>query len=85
MKTAKHVCIVAIAGLCGCASLWNHNGEHPGVYPGVENDVGLLSDREEPVELKLFAIVDLPLSAALDTALLPFDFVYWFVKKDSDE
>jgi len=75
--------ILALALFCtGCASIWTHADPDPdraGVYPGARQDARLLAHPEEidPAGLKVvaypFILVDTPLSAAVDTVLLPLD------------
>ncbi len=69
--------------LCsGCASIWTHADpdlDKSGVYSGTRQDARLLAhpDEIDPAGLKViaypFLVVDTPLSAAIDTVLLPLD------------
>src|SRR6266496_6774568 len=74
---------------CGCASVVTHTQqgtEGKGVYSGVRADAWLLSHPNSegdavvghisPFIIVPCTIIDLPLSAALDTLLLPIDLTY---------
>ena len=87
MKTLSALCgVVVVIGVSasGCSSisarLKNDDRFYPGVYPGVRNTAYYLGHPEEqdmaPVILPV-AVIDLPLSVALDTVLLPWDLPYW--------
>jgi uncharacterized protein YceK len=72
--------LLALGLLTGCSTLASLNEGCPGVYSGVkynrafeESDV--VTWRKTP-DQQVILLVDLPLSAALDTILLPFT---WFV------
>ena len=78
----------------GCSSV-RGRGEsrfYPGPFPGLayhqaEYVDGTGSEQSEPsheeVEHRMLGLIDFPFSFALDTALLPWDVVYWALKKDS--
>ncbi len=69
----------------GCASVLSHTGSHEEVrpYPGTRVDGQLLANpnsiQKPPVHPAVvipISVIDLPLSAALDTLLLPIDLTY---------
>jgi uncharacterized protein YceK len=77
--------VLTISG-CSSISARAHDKFYPGVYPGVRNSAYYISHPQEndmPVVAVPFGILDFPLSAALDTVLLPFDWPYWATRKDS--
>lgn len=72
----------ALALLClsGCGTIANL-AEGPRVYGGVQADIRLigdprLQDGTPSTPLVVLGILDLPLSAALDTALLPITLIF---------
>ena len=74
-KLLLSVAIMAalIAGATGCSSLnTRYNGDQSGLYPGVAASLGAY-DKADGIAEKSPTIIDLPLSFALDTALLPLD------------
>jgi uncharacterized protein YceK len=79
------VCCGALLTCTSCGSLFSHTTtkKEVGPYPGVRDDVYLLahprSIREPPIHPAVVvpvSIIDIPLSAALDTLLLPIDLTY---------
>lgn len=73
---------LAAGGLSGCASVVNTVDEFPPKYfGGTRFDWTTLTTPEETGELPIFALIDLPMSLVLDTALLPvhglMDFGHW--------
>ena len=73
---------LAIGFFCaGCASMITHTAKkEEGVYPGVREDAHLLTHPNSirkppihPVIVVTFSLIDMRLSAALDTILLPID------------
>ena len=75
MKTTLNVCLAAaILFLTGCASIsarWR--GERGKAYPGVRMDVEHVKNYQ--TEGELIAILDIPLSALVDTLFIPWDVV----------
>jgi uncharacterized protein YceK len=76
----------------GCASVIGHTaGAGRELYPGVRLDSYVLTEKNDELLQKLgprltaLAAMDLPLSAALDTALLPFDAIHRLVTPDRAE
>ncbi len=73
MKTMLNVCLAAaILFLTGCSSVtarWR--GERGRAYPGVRMDVDQV--RTYGTEGDLIAIIDMPLSALVDTLFIPWD------------
>lgn len=75
----------ALFSCAGCGSLFTHTTtkKEVGLYPGVRTDADSLahpnSIRKPPVHPAIVvpaSVIDLPLSAALDTLLLPIDLTY---------
>ena len=74
-KLLLSVTIIAalIAGATGCSSLdTRYNGDPSGLYPGVKAGKKAY-DKADGIAEKSPRFIDLPLSFALDTALLPLD------------
>jgi uncharacterized protein YceK len=80
----------ALAGV-GCASIGARTGNgapgvYPGVYPGPQT---IIYEMQTPrgvahnIMVWPCGIIDFPLSAALDTALLPWDLPYWAFQSSS--
>ncbi len=101
MKTAapKLSCFALAASALfgsGCFSICTRTGYvepdvpkiYPGVYPGPQL---IIYEMQTPrgVEHNILmwpcGIIDFPLSAALDTVLLPFDLPYWAFTRDLRE
>ena len=75
--------LLALSG-SGCASIGGRGDSrfYPGVYPGVRNHAYYFAHPEESDRPSLWwlGIIDFPFSAALDTALLPWDLPYWVIR-----
>jgi uncharacterized protein YceK len=73
MKALLHVILAAgLLGLTGCGSMtarWR--GERGGAYPGVKMDAEHAT--RYSTEGEWIALFDIPLSAVLDTIMLPYD------------
>jgi uncharacterized protein YceK len=80
----------------GCASIGVRAGHieadvpeiYPGVYPGPQLIIyEMRTPRGVAHNIMVWpcGIIDFPLSATLDTALLPFDLAYWACTRDSKE
>ena len=72
-----------MSGACaGCSSIWIHgNGGKDGIYPGARGDAELLLEPDKIGPLPIWvgyplALIDLPLSAVVDTLLLPVDLAH---------
>jgi len=84
-RPSRQLGLLAIATLIsctGCGSLigrvFDRHDHLPPVYPGVAADAHALTDsvrsfHEGGPLMTIGCAIDMPLSAALDTALLPFD------------
>ena len=81
MKRLRILLAATAVALCGCASIGGRGDSrfYPSVYPGVQNHIYYFAHREENDMPSLWwlGIIDFPFSAALDTALLPWDVPYW--------
>jgi uncharacterized protein YceK len=80
--TIPSLAALALLLLSGCGTIANL-AEGPRVYGGVRTDVRMIGDPRLPdgthsSPIAVLAIVDLPLSAALDTALLPITLIFEF-------
>ncbi|CDL78988.1 putative Similar to lipoprotein YidQ of Escherichia coli [Xenorhabdus cabanillasii JM26] len=62
--------------LIGCSSIMTHSGPHQGYYSGAQANINMLKDDKTGWFLKPLLAVDLPLSAFLDTLLLPYDYAF---------
>jgi uncharacterized protein YceK len=79
------LCASAIPFLGGCGTLWGLGTEEVPVYAGVQTDTRLIGTGKVlykgPTEvgpvLRILAVLDLPLSFALDTGLLPIMALFW--------
>lgn len=87
MKRSQQVVFSAMVLplLVGCSSLMTRGMGPVEVYPGVRNSVGIINEEDTSGEVKALMVLDLPLSAALDTALSPIDFTWWLFTRDLDE
>src|SRR5262245_22217764 len=87
-KTSLLLLCVLVMTSAGCASIGGRGDErfYPGVYPGVRNHAYYFAHPKESDKPGLWwlAIIDFPLSAALDTALLPWDLPYWAFRHHDD-
>ena len=74
--------LITQINISGCGTLISivdegSKNNPPGqVYGGVKMNIGELQDKEMVPILKIVNIIDLPLSAILDTLLLPFTLWY---------
>lgn len=73
MKATLNLCLAAALILCaGCASISSRwNGVRGKAYPGVRLDMEHV--KHYTTEGELVAILDIPLSALVDTFFLPWD------------
>lgn len=83
-------CLVLGAGVSGCASIVKTVDEFPpDFYGGTAFDWTTLVHPEETGELPFFALLDLPLSFVLDTALIPVHGLlklgHWMFGEDDPE
>lgn len=66
--------LLACVALSGCMSIATLSDD--GIYRGVRGDIDqMLSAQDETRGIEIFCLLDLPLSLALDTVLLPFQLV----------
>jgi uncharacterized protein YceK len=75
LKALLLCAVIALAGaITGCGSLTARTcSDDPGIYPGPRLDGHWVQDPgDQPMNALIFPI-DLPLSTALDTILLPYD------------
>jgi uncharacterized protein YceK len=71
----------ALFATSGCSSIMNHTGPDQGYYPGTRTSVEMLKDDGTGWAMKPLVALDLPLSAVMDTLLLPYD----YLRADSDK
>ncbi|WP_340620247.1 YceK/YidQ family lipoprotein [Xenorhabdus siamensis] len=80
MKNSKLLLLSATIFGCsmliGCSSIMTHSGPNQGYYSGAQANINMLKDDKTGWFLKPFLAVDLPLSALLDTLLLPYDYAF---------
>ena len=87
--TQRVVASISLFLFSGCASIMTHTQQSPegkGAYSGVRADVSVLAHPNSvgdavighvsPAIIVPCGIIDMPLSAALDTLLLPIDLTY---------
>ena len=82
MKKLRLILCATALAVCGCASIAGRGNDrfYPGVYPGARNDISAIESQGVGTDMPclwMLSIFDFPLSAALDTALLPWDLPYW--------
>jgi uncharacterized protein YceK len=80
-KSLSLLVAVTVAA-AGCGSLAGRGDKrfYLALYPGVRYDAHYLAHREEITDMQALwwlGVFDVPLSAALDTAYLPWDLPYW--------
>ncbi|MDR0218117.1 MAG: YceK/YidQ family lipoprotein [Enterobacteriaceae bacterium] len=68
--------VVGWSLITGCTSIMTHSGPNQGYYSGTQTNINMLKDEETGWILKPVLVVDLPLSAFLDTLLLPYDYAF---------
>ncbi|MBV8045354.1 YceK/YidQ family lipoprotein [Pluralibacter sp.] len=59
--------------LGGCSSVMSHTGGKEGTYPGTRASATMLGDDDTNWGTKSLVALDMPLTAMLDTLLLPWD------------
>ncbi|WP_202306457.1 YceK/YidQ family lipoprotein [Dryocola clanedunensis] len=59
--------------MCGCSSVMTHTGGQEGYYPGTKASYEMLTDSDTSWGYKPFVALDMPLTAVMDTVLLPWD------------
>lgn len=60
---------------CGCSSVMSHTGADQGYYAGTRANVNMMKSNDTSWAMIPLLAVDLPLSAAMDTLLLPYDYL----------
>lgn len=75
MKTLllKPILWSGIIALAGCSSVMSHTGGKEGTYPGTRASAQMLGDDSNGWGTKSLVAVDMPLTAVMDTLLLPWD------------
>ena len=69
----KIVLSSGILVMCGCSSVMTHTGGQEGYYPGTKASYEMLTDSDTSWGYKPFVALDMPLTAVMDTVLLPWD------------
>ena len=69
----KLVLFGGIISLGGCASVVAHTGGKEGTYPGTRASAQMLGDSDANWGTKSLVALDMPLTAVMDTLLLPWD------------
>lgn len=59
----------------GCSSVASHTGADQGYYSGTRANVDMMKSEDTSWAMMPLLAIDLPLSAAMDTILLPFDYL----------
>lgn len=60
--------------LSACSSIMTHAGPSDGYYPGSKNSLERIKDENTGWVLKPLLMIDLPLTAVMDTLFLPLDY-----------
>lgn len=60
--------------LAGCSSIMGHVAPYENYYPGVDHNITMLKDDNNGWLMRSLLVLDLPFTAVLDTALLPYDY-----------
>ena len=69
----KLVLFGGIISLGGCSSVMSHTGGKEGTYPGTRASAQMLGDSNANWGTKSLVALDMPLTAVMDTLLLPWD------------
>lgn len=72
---------LSLAGTAGCSSVMTHAGPADGYYSGTRAGAAIVADSNNGWVMRPLAALDLPLSAVVDTLLLPWD----YYRKGSDQ
>ena len=59
----------------GCSSVMSHTGGKEGTYPGTRSSAQTLGDDDTNWGVKSLVALDMPLTAVMDTLLLPWGMV----------
>jgi len=59
----------------GCSSVMSHTGADQGYYAGTRANVEMMKKDDTSWAMIPLLAIDLPLSAAMDTLLLPYDYL----------
>lgn len=65
----------------GCSSVMSHTGADQGYYAGTRANVNMMKSEDTSWAMMPLLAVDLPLSALMDTVLLPYD----YLRSDNDK
>ncbi|WP_128876853.1 YceK/YidQ family lipoprotein [Raoultella terrigena] len=69
----KLVLFGGMVGLSGCSSVMSHTGGKEGTYPGTRASAQMLGNSDANWGTKSLVAIDMPLTAVMDTLLLPWD------------
>ena len=69
----KLVLFSGMISLGGCSSVMSHTGGKEGTYPGTRASAQMLGDSDANWGTKSLVALDMPLTAVMDTMLLPWD------------
>ncbi|MEF3098630.1 YceK/YidQ family lipoprotein [Raoultella terrigena] len=69
----KLVLFGGMVGLSGCSSVMSHTGGKEGTYPGTRASAQMLGNSDANWGTKSLVAIDMPLTAVVDTLLLPWD------------
>ncbi|WP_043892632.1 YceK/YidQ family lipoprotein [Providencia sneebia] len=61
--------------LSACSSIMTHAGPADGYYPGSKNSLERIKDENTGWVLRPLLVIDLPLTAVMDTLFIPLDYV----------
>ncbi|AYZ20838.1 YceK/YidQ family lipoprotein [Klebsiella pasteurii] len=69
----KLVLFSGMISVGGCSSVMSHTGGKEGTYPGTRASAQMLGDSDANWGTKSLVALDMPLTAVMDTLLLPWD------------
>ncbi|KFK93773.1 MULTISPECIES: YceK/YidQ family lipoprotein [unclassified Serratia (in: enterobacteria)] len=75
MKPLKVIASCMLLTTSGCSSVMSHTGADQGYYAGTRANVDMMKSHDTSWAMMPLLAIDLPLSAAMDTLLLPYDYL----------
>lgn len=64
----------ALMATTGCSSIMSHSGASQGYYSGTRANVEMMKSEDAGWVMTPLLVLDLPLTAVMDTVLLPYDY-----------
>ena len=76
MKPMKMVAAGCLyLSISGCSSVMSRTGSDQGYYAGTQANMNMMTSKDTSWVMMPLLMVDLPLTALMDTALLPYDYL----------